>query len=157
MLSVSIPLYQCPTETVSTNAVITGEEASARLIRKRERHKSQDLRISQALTRPFARQSEGIGTTLIFRAYCIHYGVRLGDMRDAPFAVWNESGASSNMLLTEVTATEKMSDAGKQRGGLPRREVKRASEGECQTPMENRNPILIFQWPCEDYIYMDRR
>lgn len=29
---------------------------------------------------------------------------------DAPFSVWNESSDNSNMLLTEVTATEKMSD-----------------------------------------------
>lgn len=29
---------------------------------------------------------------------------------DAPFSVWNESRDNSNMLLTEVTATEKMSD-----------------------------------------------
>lgn len=29
---------------------------------------------------------------------------------DASFSVQNESGANSNMLLTEVTATEKMSD-----------------------------------------------
>lgn len=43
-------------------------------------------------------------------------------------AVWNERGASSNMLVTEVSATEKVSDVGKQRRGLPGREVKRASE-----------------------------
>lgn len=46
--------------------------------------------------------------------------------------MWNDGGASSNMLLTEVTATEKMSDIGKQRRGLPGGEVKRASERERQ-------------------------
>ena len=37
-------------------------------------------------------------------------GSGLGIWEDVPFSVWNESGANSNMLLTEVTATEKMSD-----------------------------------------------
>lgn len=39
-----------------------------------------------------------------------------------------ERGASSHMLLTEVTATEKMSDIGTQSRGLPSGEVKRAAE-----------------------------
>lgn len=50
--------------------------------------------------------------------------------------MWNESGANSNMLLTEVTATEKMSDTGKQRRGLPSREVKR---------LQSENAILRLQ------------
>ena len=50
---------------------------------------------------------------------------------------------------------------GKQSRGLPSREVKRVSErvpdSDYMVRLRTHSRSLIFQWPCENFVYMDRR
>lgn len=122
--------------------------ASGRLVRKPRRPKSRNLRLSAAHEALSQGAVKALGASHFSEPAASTVGWGRGILRGCPFPMCNDGGASSNMLLTEVTATEKMSDIGKQRRGLPSREVKRASKwgSDYRLSLGTRFRSLIFHW-----------